>query len=508
MQTISSLEPNGKISRIKIIAMPNNLKQAQQLYIDGQWVDADEGRTFSVSNPATGNPITEVADGGEAETQRAIEAAHRAFKQWSVTPAKQRAEILKKAQQIMEERIDRIAELVVLENGKPFAEAKGEVKFALGYFGWFAEESRRMYGSLVPSPFPNKRLWVQSKPLGVVAAITPWNFPAAMMVRKIAPALAAGCTVVLKPAEDTPLTALAIAKVCHDAGVPPGVLNVIAGANPIPISAAMLNNPKVKKIAFTGSTEVGKLLMQQAAKSIKRVSFELGGNAPFIVFDDANLEVAAEEAVAIKYLRVGGQSCICANRIYVQENIAEQFIAAFIEKAKTLKLGVGFESGVQIGPMINEAARQKVHGLVEDAVSRGGRVALGGNYLTDDVYVSGCYYSPTVLLNVEDSWPICQQEIFGPVAPILTFKTEEEVIERANDISFGLAGYIYTRDLGRVIRLSEALDCGLIGVNDAAGYTHEIPFGGLKESGLGREGGKQGLEEYLEVKSVVVNFSK
>ena len=508
-QTPQQIELNVKIPRIKTITLSksNSPEPSQQLYIDGQWVDADEGGTFSVNNPFTGDRIAEVADGGTAETQRAIEAAHRAFNQWSVTSAKQRAEILKKAQQIMEERVEKIAELVVLENGKPFAEAKGEVGFALGYFGWFAEEARRMYGSLVPSPFPTKRLWVQSKPLGVVAAITPWNFPAAMIVRKIAPALAAGCTVVLKPAEDTPLTALAIAQVCHDAGVPPGVLNVITGANPLPIAAAMLNNPLVKKIGFTGSTEVGKLLMEQAAKSIKRLSFELGGNAPFIVFDDANLEAAVEGAIAIKYLRVGGQSCICANRIYVQENIAEQFIAAFIEKAKTLKLGPGFETDVQIGSMINQAARQKVHSLVEDAVSRGAEVALGGNSLTDGVYARGSYYSPTVLLNVEDGWPICQQEIFGPVAPILTFKTEKEVIERANDTFFGLAGYIYTRDLGRVVRMSEALDYGLIGVNDAAGYSHEIPFGGFKESGLGREGGKQGLEEYLEVKSVVVNFS-
>ena len=506
-KTTQKIELNVKMPRIKTITLSDSLEQPTQLYIDGEWVDADGGRRFSIKNPATDQSIAEVADGGSAETQRAIAAADKAFSQWSLTSAKQRAEILKKAQKIMEERIEQIAELVVLENGKPFAEAKGEVGFALGYFGWFAEEARRNYGSLVSSPFPNKRLWVQSKPLGVVAAITPWNFPAAMIVRKIAPALAAGCTVVLKPAEDTPLTALAIAQICHDAGLPPGVLNVITGANPIPITETMLNSPKVKKIGFTGSTEVGKLLMKQAANSIKRISFELGGNAPFIVFDDANLEKAVSEAIAIKYLRVGGQSCICANRFYVQENIAEQFITAFIEKAKTLKLGEGFETGVQIGPMINQAAQKKVHSLVEDAVSRGAHIALGGNYLTDDAYARGSYYAPTVVLNVEDSWPICQQEVFGPIAPILTFKTEEEVIERANNTNFGLAGYLYTRDLGRVIRVSEALDCGLVGVNDAAGYTHEIPFGGFKESGLGREGGKQGLEEYLEEKSVVVNFS-
>ena len=505
--TTPTLELNVKMSRIQTIGLSSTLEEAQQLYINGQWVDADEQKTFSVINPATGDCIAEVADGGTAETERAIAAAHQAFNQWSTTSAKQRAKILNQAQQIMEERLDEIAELVVLENGKPLAEAKGEVAFALGYFGWFAGEAQRVYGSFVPSPFPQKRLWVQSKPLGVVAAITPWNFPAAMIVRKIAPALAAGCTVVLKPAEDTPLTALAIAQVCHDAGFPPGVLNVITGANPLPIAEVMLNHPQVKKIGFTGSTEVGKSLMEKASKSIKRISFELGGNAPFIVFDDANLEAAIEAAIAIKYLRVGGQSCICANRIYVQENIAEQFISAFINKAQSLKLGDGFESGVQIGPMINQAARQKVHRLVEDAISRGAKVALGENSLTDNVDAHGYYYSPTVLLNVDDSWPVCQQEIFGPVAPILTFKTEEEVIKRANDTAFGLAAYIYTRDFSRIVRMSETLDYGLVGINDAAGYTHEVPFGGFKESGLGREGGKQGLEEYLEVKSVVVNFS-
>ncbi len=506
VEALNLLEFKVQVPRIKTFSLSGIQERAQQLYIDGQWVDADGGRTFEVRNPATGEHVADLADGGVTETKRAIDAAHRAFKEWAATPAKQRSEILLKAQRIMQERVDEIAKLVVLENGKPLAEAKGEVSFSLGYFGWFAEEARRTYGNLVPSPFPNKRLWVQPQPLGVVAAITPWNFPAAMIVRKIAPALAAGCTVVLKPAEDTPLTALAIAQVCHDAGFPPGVLNLVTGADPRSISAEMLSNPKVKKIGFTGSTEVGKLLMEQAAKSIKRISFELGGNAPFIVFDDAELEAAVDGAIAIKYLRVGGQSCICANRLYVQESIAERFIVAFVDKVKTLKSGPGFESGMQVGPLINEQARQKVHSLVEDAVSRGAEVALGAGYLTDGVYAKGSFYAPTVLLKVKDRWPICQEEIFGPVAPILTFRTEEEVIERANDTNFGLASYLYTRDLGRVVRLSEALDYGLVGVNDAAGYTHEIPFGGFKESGLGREGGKQGLEEYMEVKSIVVNL--
>ena len=480
----------------------------RQFYIDGQWADAGGGRTFEVRDPATGDHVADIADGGVADTKRAIDAAARAFKGWAATSAKQRGEILKKVQSIMQERVDEIAKLVVLENGKPFAEAKGEVGFSMGYFGWFAEAARRGYGDLVPSPFPNKRLWVMAQPIGVVGAITPWNFPANMITRKIAPAMAAGCTVVLKPASATPLTALAIAQACHDAGIPPGVLNVVTGAKSRPIAEEMLNNPKVKKIGFTGSTEVGKTLMEQAAKSIKRISFELGGNAPFIVFDDADFDAAVDGAVAIKYLRVAGQSCICANRIYVQEGIANRFIPAFIEKTKALKVGPGFEPGMQVGPLINEETRKKVHGLVEDARSRGAELALGGGPLKEGVYAKGYFYAPTVVLKVKDHWPVCQEEIFGPVAPILTFKTEEELIERANDTIYGLASYLYTRDLGRAIRVAEALEYGLVGVNDAAGYTHEIPFGGFKESGLGREGGKEGLEEYMEIKSVVVNLPK
>ncbi|ELS03820.1 NAD-dependent aldehyde dehydrogenase [Xenococcus sp. PCC 7305] len=497
---------NRNIPKVKTIRLANGREKSHKMYIDGQWVSADTEKTFKVHNPATGALVAKIADGGEFETKQAINSADLAFKTWAEISAKERGQILKKARQIMSERVDEIARLVVLENGKPFAEAKGEVNFALGYFDWFAEEARRAYGSLVPSPSTNKRLWVQSQPLGVVAAITPWNFPAAMIVRKIAPALAAGCTVVLKPAEQTPLTALAIAQVCHDAGVPPGVLNVVVGSNPIPISEEMLNNPKVKKIGFTGSTEVGKLLMAKAAKSLKRVSFELGGNAPFIVFDDADLEAAVDDAIAIKYLRVGGQSCICANRIYVQQTIAQKFVTAFVAKTKKLKIGSGFKAGVHCGPLINETARKKVHRLVEDAVARGAEVALGANYLSEGDYAQGSFYAPTVLLKVEDLWPICQEEVFGPVASIMTFQSEEEVIRRANNTNYGLASYLYTRDLGRVVRVSEALEYGLIGVNDAAGYTHEIPFGGVKESGLGREGGKQGLEEYLEVKSIVMNL--
>ncbi len=479
----------------------------QKLYIDGHWTGTNNGKTFEVHNPATGEIVGIIPNGGTKETREAIEAAHNAFFQWAATSLQKRGEILKRVATIICERAEEIAKLIVLENGKPLAQAKGEVNFSNGYWYWFTEQARRAYGDLVPSPFPQKRLWVIPQPIGVVGAIIPWNFPANMVVQKIAPAMAAGCTVVLKPAEDTPLTAFAIAQACYDAGVPPGVINVVAGKNPEPIASEMLNNPKVKKISFTGSTEVGKKLMEQAGKSIKGISLELGGNAPFIVFEDAILSQAVNDALASKYLRVGGQSCVSTNRFYVQENIAEEFISLFLEKAKLLKVGSGIDPQTQVGPLINEQAREKVHSLVKDTIYRGGELALGGEILHHGNYAHGYFYSPTVLLNVKDEWPICQQEIFGPVAPILTFRTEQEVIERANNTIFGLASYIYTRELGRAVRVAEALDYGLVGINDAAGYTHEIPFGGFKQSGLGRECGREGLNEYLEIKSMIVNIS-
>ncbi len=477
-----------------------------QMYIDGQWVDADGGKTFEVRNPADQTVAGIIPDGGAAETRRAIEAAHRAFPTWSRTPAKDRGVILKRIMDLMVQRRDEIAKLVVLENGKPYEEAKGEVGFSTGYFGWFAEEARRTYGEIVPSPFSNKRLWVLQQPVGVVGAITPWNFPANMITRKIAPAMAAGCTVVLKPASATPLTALAIARCAHDAGLPPGVLNIITASKSRPIGDELLGNPLVKKIGFTGSTDVGKGLMEQAAKQIKRISFELGGNAPFIVFDDADFEKALEGAVAMKFLRVGGQSCICANRIYVQETLAERFIPGFVERTKALKVGPGFEPGMQVGPLINEEARKSMQHFVEDAVSRGARVLTGGVASTRPPLDKGFFFEPTVLVDVKDTMPVCVEEIFGPIAPLLTFRTEEEVIRRANETTYGLASYFYSRDYARIVRVAEGLEAGLVGVNDAQGYTHEIPFGGFKESGLGREGGREGIEEYMEVKSLVVNL--
>ncbi|OLC12289.1 MAG: succinate-semialdehyde dehydrogenase (NADP(+)) [Candidatus Rokubacteria bacterium 13_1_40CM_69_27] len=478
----------------------------KRMYINGEWSLAEGGATFDIVNPADQSVVATVTNGAAPEIQRAVAAAHAAFREWSLLAPKDRGRFLLGIQELMQERCDELARLVTLENGKPFEEARKEVQFSLGYFGWFAEEARRMTGEWIPSPQPGKRYWVLHQPIGCVAAVTPWNFPATMVTRKIAPALASGCTVVLKPASATPLTALAIAEITRDAGLPPGVFNVLTTNRSRLVGNELLTHPLIRKIGFTGSTDVGKGIMETAARQIKRLSFELGGNAPFIVFDDADLEPAVDGAVAMKFLRVGGQSCICANRIYVQRGIAERFIPAFIDAVKRLKVAPGFEPGAQVGPLINEETRAKVHALVEDAVKRGARLVCGGHYLTEGAHAKGFFYAPAVLLDVTDDMAIAQEEIFGPAAPILTFAAEDEVIRRANATRFGLAAYFYTRDLARLMRVAEQLEYGLVGANDATGYTHEIPFGGFKESGLGREGGHEGIEEYTEVKSVVVNL--
>ncbi|MBI4638484.1 MAG: NAD-dependent succinate-semialdehyde dehydrogenase [Candidatus Rokubacteria bacterium] len=476
------------------------------MYIDSEWVEAEDGATFDVLNPADQSVIARVANGARREIHRAVEAAHAAFKGWAALPPKDRGRVLLRIQALMEERRDDLARLVTLENGKPFEEARKEVQFALGYFGWFAEEARRIAGEWVPSPQPGKRYWVLRQPIGPVAAVTPWNFPATMVTRKIAPALAAGCSVVLKPASATPLTALALARITQDAGLPRGVFNVLTTSRSRLVGDELLTHPLIRKIGFTGSTEVGKGIMAAAARQVTRLSFELGGNAPFIVFEDADFGPALDGAVAMKFLRVGGQSCICANRIYIQRSIADRFIPAFVDAVKRLVVAPGFEPGAQVGPLINEETRAKVHALVEDAVERGARLATGGHYLTEGPYAKGFFYAPTVLLDVTDAMPIAREEIFGPAAPLLVFDTEEEVVRRANATTFGLAAYFYTRDTARLVRVAEQLEYGLVGANDATGYTHEIPFGGFKESGLGREGGHEGIEEYTEVKSVVVNL--
>jgi succinate-semialdehyde dehydrogenase/glutarate-semialdehyde dehydrogenase len=476
----------------------------QPMHLDGQWVTAEGGAAFEVINPADQTVVARVTNGATPEVLRAVEAAQGAFREWSALAPKDRGRYLLAIQELMQERRDELARLITLENGKPFEEARKEVQFSLGYFGWFAEEARRMAGEWIPSPQPGKRYWVLRQPIGPVAAVTPWNFPATMVTRKIAPALAAGCTVVLKPASATPLTALALARIAQDAGLPPGVFNVLTTSRSRLVGNELLTHPAIRKIGFTGSTEVGKGIMEMAARQIKRLSFELGGNAPFIIFDDADFDAALQGAVGMKFLRVGGQSCICANRIYVQRALADRFIPAFVEAVGRLKVAPGFEPGAQIGPLINEETRAKVHALVQDALRRGARLVLGGRSLTEGAYARGFFYAPTVLLDVTDDMPIAQEEIFGPAAPVLLFDTEEEVVRRANATRFGLAAYFYSRDMARVVRVAEELEYGLVGANDAAGYTHEIPFGGFKESGLGREGGHEGIQEYTETKSVVV----
>jgi len=480
--------------------------ERSRMYVGGAWIGAANGKTMRVTNPATGEPLADLPDAGRDDVWKACDEAAKAFPKWAATPGLERGKILRRVYELLTERRDELARLVTEENGKPFEEAKREVAFATGYFSWFAEEARRVYGEIVPPPVPGKRLWVMRQPIGVVAAITPWNFPATMVTRKIAPALAAGCAVVLKPASATPLTALALARICAEAGLPAGVFNVVTGKSSSVIGQVFLDHPAVRKIAFTGSTEVGKRLMAGASAQLKRVSFELGGNAPFIVFDDADLAPAADGGVAIKFLRVAGQSCICANRVYVQESIAEKFIPMFVERVTKLKVAPGFEPGAQIGPLINSEILEKVDALVQGAVKDGARVAAGGRRLGNGAFSTGLYYAPTVLTQVREEMAVAKEEIFGPVAPLMTFKDEAEVIQRSNNTTFGLAAYFYTRDLRRTIRVAEALEYGMVGVNDSTGYTHEIPFGGFKESGLGREGGKQGIEEYMEVKSISIGI--
>jgi len=477
------------------------------LYINGQWIPAEGGRTYALMNPATGAVIGEIADGSSADAKKAIGAAKSAFPLWSKLSARERGAILKRAQALLLARKDEIAELITAENGKPLEEARGEVQFASGYLGWFAEEGRRAYGETIPSPFGHKKLWTQLQPIGVVGSITPWNFPANMITRKVAPALAAGCTVVLKPAEQTPLTALAIAEVYHDAGFPPGAVNIVTALDPKPISQELLADPAVKMIGFTGSAAVGKLIMEQAARQMKKLSLELGGNAPVIVHEDAVIDRAVDRVVAIKFLRVGGESCICANRIFIHEKIYKEFLRSFVEKVKALKVGPGTRPGVQIGPLITKRARERVHGLVEQTKSQGGKILTGGHFLEDGELAKGFFYAPTVIEGSKDDWPICQSEIFGPVANILSFSSEEEVVKRANDCAYGLAAYVFGQDINRVLRTVEALEYGFVAVNDGDGYTHEIPIGGYRESGIGREGGREGLWEYMEVKSVLVNLN-
>ena len=468
-----------------------------QALIGGSWCDADSGAAFDVANPASGERLARVPDMGAAETRRAIDAADAAWPDWRNRTAKERAAVLRKWFELMLAHSDDLAFLMTGEQGKPLSEAKGEVAYAASFVEWFAEEAKRVYGDTIPATQADKRLIIVRQPVGVCAAITPWNFPAAMITRKVAPALAAGCTVVVKPAEQTPLTALALAELAQRAGFPAGVFNVVTGsASSAPkIGGELTGNPIVRKLSFTGSTEVGRLLMAQCAPTIKKLSLELGGNAPLIVFDDADLDAAVEGALASKY-RNTGQTCVCANRLLVQDGIYDAFAARLVEKARDLKVGAGTEAGVAQGPLIDAQALAKVEEHIADALAKGARVLTGGRRHA----LGGTFFEPTVIVDVTPEMKCAREETFGPVAPLFRFRTEAEAIALANATEFGLAAYFFSRDVARCFRVGEALEYGMIGVNTGIMSNEVAPFGGVKQSGIGREGSKYGIDEYLEIK--------
>jgi len=468
----------------------------QQAFVGGAWCDADDGQTIAVINPANGETVASVPHMGAAETKRAIDAANAAWPAWRKLPAKERAAILRKWNDLMLENADDLALLMTLEQGKPLAEAKGEVAYAASYFEWFGEEAKRVAGETLASPWPDKRIVVTKEPIGVCAAITPWNFPAAMITRKVAPALAAGCPIVLKPAELTPLSALALAVLAERAGVPKGVFSVVIGDSKA-IGGEMTGNPLVRKLSFTGSTAVGRLLMEQCAPTVKKISLELGGNAPFIVFDDADLDAAVEGAIASKF-RNAGQTCVCANRLYVQDGVYDEFARKLAVAVGKLKVGDGREEGVTQGPLIEEKAVCKIEQHIEDAQAKGAKLLLGGKRHA----LGHSFFEPTVLTDVTSDMLVAREETFGPLAPLFRFKTEDEVIAMANDTEFGLASYFYARDIGRVWRVAEAIESGMVGVNTGIISTEVAPFGGVKQSGLGREGSTYGMDDYLVVKYI------
>ncbi|MFT8320641.1 MAG: NAD-dependent succinate-semialdehyde dehydrogenase [Bacillus sp. (in: firmicutes)] len=475
------------------------------LYIDGVWQESESKETFNVLNPATGEVVDCIAKGGKKEAQLAINAAQKAFLPWSKLTANERYAYLKAAADILRGRVDRLAELITKEMGKPVSEAKGEIGLAIDYLDWYAEEGKRIYGDTIPASSPSKRLMVVRQPVGVIGAITPWNFPIAMITRKLAPALAAGCTAVLKPSEESPLSAMEVVKALHEAGIPNGVVNLVHG-QPKEIGDVLMSSPIVKKITFTGSTAVGKELVRKSADTMKKISMELGGHAPFIVFEDADLDRAVDGAIASKF-RNAGQTCICTNRIYVQKSISVEFANRLKAKMEQLIVGNGLQEGVNIGPLINERAIEKTESHVSDAVSKGAKVIYGGSKPEGKSFSKGYFFNPTLLLNATNEMKIAYEETFGPVAPIFVFETEEEVIEKANDTVYGLASYIFTQNGARMFRVSEALDYGIVGVNDAMPTVAQAPFGGVKESGIGREGGRYGIEDYLETKFVSFDFS-
>jgi succinate-semialdehyde dehydrogenase/glutarate-semialdehyde dehydrogenase len=491
LQRVSSLPKFGDPSLLRA-----------QAFIDGAWCEGAHGK-FAVNNPADGGLLVEVANCGGADAQRAIDAAARALPAWRARTAKERAAVLRRWFDLMMAAQEDLAQLMTAEQGKPLAESRGEIAYGASFVEWFAEEGKRVYGDVIPTPQPGKRLLVFKEPIGVAAAITPWNFPNAMITRKCAPALAAGCTVVVKPAEQTPLSALALAELGARAGLPPGVFNVLPAdeQRSIEIGKVLCESPTVRKLSFTGSTQVGRILMQQSAPTLKKLSLELGGNAPFIVFADADLDAAVEGALASKY-RNAGQTCVCTNRFYAHADIYDAFVAGLAAKAAELKVGSGFDAGVQQGPLIDANALAKVEAHVADAVAKGARVVTGGRRHER----GGTFYTPTVLADVSAEMRVAREETFGPVAPVFRFRTDDEAIAAANAVEYGLAAYFYSRDVGRVMRIAESLEYGMVGVNTGIISNEVAPFGGVKQSGIGREGSKYGIDEYLVIKYVCLGL--
>ena len=465
------------------------------LYVDGKWCEAVSGRTFDVHNPATGEVLGSVADGDGSDARAAIEAAGRAFAPWAAATAYERSAVLADAHRLMLERQEELARLMTSEQGKPLRMARTEVGYAADFLLWFSEEAKRVYGETIPSARSDQRFVVLRQPVGVAAAITPWNYPISMITRKVAPAVAAGCTIVLKPAEQTPLCAVETFRLFEDAGFPPGVANLVTASDPVPIGDEMLTNPVVRKITFTGSTDVGRQIAARAAQAMKRVSLELGGHAPFLVLADADPEHAAKGAALVKFLNTG-QACICPNRLFVHRSIADEFVAVLRDRVEKLQPGNGLVEGVTVGPLIDTAALDKMAAHVEDAVEKGASLVCGGKRLPGPGY----FWEPTLLTDVTPEMRIYREETFGPIAPVVTFDDDAEAIEMANDTNYGLASYVYTRDLSKAVRTAEALQFGMVGINDINPTSAAVPFGGIKDSGLGREGARQGLDEYLDTK--------